>query len=94
MREAARESQSAARATPWRRDRSGPKCGLISQRNDANSATYNVCRTVISCKGGNTNNMLKHLLTAHCIEHQECQKFDSLHRHSTSASWPQQQSSE
>ena len=33
---------------------------------------------VISCKGANTSNMLKHLSSQHGIKYQECHVFDHL----------------
>ena len=46
----------------------------FTKRND-NSAVCNQCNAIISCKGTNTSNMLKHLSTKHGIKSQECHVF-------------------
>ena len=53
-----------------RRNRS--KAWLHFTKQDENSAMCNQCNAVISCKGANTSNMLKHLSTQHGIKYQEC----------------------
>ncbi|CAL8322512.1 unnamed protein product [Gadus morhua 'NCC'] len=50
-----------------------------------NSAVCNQCNAIISCKGANTSNMLKHLSTKHGIKSQECHVFKSLHTSQTSS---------
>ncbi|CAL8375385.1 unnamed protein product [Arctogadus glacialis] len=56
----------------------------FTKRNE-NSAVCNQCNAIISCKGANTSNMLKHLSTKHGIKSQECHVFKSLHTSQTSA---------
>ena len=47
-------------------------------KQDENSAVCNQCNAVISCKGANTSNMLKHLSPQHGIKYQECHVPDRL----------------
>ena len=55
------------------------KAWLHFTSKDENSAVYNQCNAVKSCKGANTSNMPKHLSTPHGIKYQECHVFDRLH---------------
>ena len=48
------------------------------------SARCNICKTIISCKGGCTTNMIKHL-RAHGVQITECPVFDALRRPSSVA---------
>ncbi|CAL8310294.1 unnamed protein product [Boreogadus saida] len=48
------------------------------------SARCNICKTMISCKGGCTTNMIKHL-RGHGVQITECPVFDTLRRPSTSS---------
>ncbi|CAL8258573.1 unnamed protein product [Arctogadus glacialis] len=49
------------------------------------SARCNICKTIISCKGGCTTNMIKHL-RGHGVQITECPVFDALRRPSSTAS--------
>ncbi|XP_073728045.1 E3 SUMO-protein ligase ZBED1-like [Misgurnus anguillicaudatus] len=53
------------------------KAWLYFTKRDENHAVCNNCKAVISCKGANTSNMLKHMLT-HGTKLQECRVFDPL----------------
>ncbi|XP_054476597.1 uncharacterized protein LOC129108719 [Anoplopoma fimbria] len=48
------------------------------------SARCNICKTIISCKGGCTTNMIKHL-RGHGVQITECPVFDALRRPSSVA---------
>src|SRR4029434_8709438 len=52
------------------------KVWLYFTRTDDHRATCSACKTSISSKGGNTNNMQKHLSTQHAITLQECLVFE------------------
>src|SRR4029434_10914112 len=54
------------------------KVWLYFTRKDDHRATCNACKKSISSKGGNTNNMQKHLSTQHAITLQACHVFDAL----------------
>ena len=54
------------------------KVWLYFTKKDKTRASCNACRAVITSKGGNTSNMLKHLTTQHAITLYECKVFDTL----------------
>ena len=51
---------------------------LYCKQTDDNSATCNHCKASILFKGGNTNNMIKHLDQRHATTLRECHVFDML----------------
>ena len=54
------------------------KVWLYFTKKDNTRASCNTCRAVITSKGGNTSNMLKHLTTQHAITLHKCKVVDTL----------------
>lgn len=55
------------------------KAWLHFTKKDGNHAALISLTIIISSKGGNTSNMLKHLSTRHGLKLQKCHVFDTLH---------------
>ena len=53
------------------------KVWLSFSKKDENTANCITCKKDISCKGGSTSNMMKHLLQ-HRVNLKECSAFDSV----------------
>lgn len=58
-------------------DRKRSEVWLSFTRKDSDTAKCNTCSREISCKGGSTSNMMKHLLQ-HGVNVKECTVFDVL----------------
>lgn len=53
------------------------KAWLHFTKKDDNSASNNMCKMIMSDKGGNTSIILKHLSTQHRLKFEECHIFDT-----------------
>lgn len=49
-------------------------------KQDGNTSKCNICKHVVSCKGGNTSNLMKHLKTQHSLNVNDCTVFDCFRK--------------